>query len=269
MDLLDLARRRAFSSWLRTGRLPRWARPAAPEVKYNPWHDPDDGRFTFAGTGRFFGRGSAGSERTRTTSARMAERPKEPKKEAFGGYGGGGRGFTGGGASGSWESHDDVVSRRRQELRAGIKSGKDWRDIEVNGHTWTVDESETTRVIIGSIELGVTPPRSRTLQRRAGGADRRTSDDGGHYVAPRFNAPTTSFNLLPQDMNLNRGRWRALEDEWTRERRADRQVDYMIIPVLRGSSRRPTHMNVWWWVDGEERSLRFPNEPLEKPRDER
>lgn len=263
MDLLAVARRRAFSLWLRTGRLPRWAQPAAPEVKYNPWHDPDDGRFTFAGTGRYFGRGSTGGDRTRTPSARMAEKPKEPN-EPFGGYGGGGQGFNGGGAGGSWETHADVVRRRRRELRAGIRTGKGWRDIEENGHTWTVDETGTARVIIGTIELGATPPRSRTLQRRAGGGDRRASDDGGHYVAPRFNAPTRSFNLLPQDMNLNRGRWRALEDEWARDRRARRQVDYMIVPVLKGSSRRPSHINVWWWVDGEERSLRFPNEPLEK-----
>lgn len=33
--------RQAFRRWLRTGRL-------NVEVKYNPWHDPRDGRFTFA-----------------------------------------------------------------------------------------------------------------------------------------------------------------------------------------------------------------------------
>ena len=95
MDWLGVARRRAFSVWLRTGRLPRWARPAAPEIKYNPWHDPDDGRFTFTGTGRYFGPGGVGGAATRTSSARMSERPKEPEKQPYGGYGGGGRGFSG------------------------------------------------------------------------------------------------------------------------------------------------------------------------------
>lgn len=44
-----------FSYFLRTGR----ARPAErpPELKFNPWHDPEDGRFTFVGQGRYFGRG--------------------------------------------------------------------------------------------------------------------------------------------------------------------------------------------------------------------
>lgn len=44
----------AFSLYLRTGR--RIA-PAAVEVKFNPWHDEEDGRFTFAGQGRYFGAG--------------------------------------------------------------------------------------------------------------------------------------------------------------------------------------------------------------------
>lgn len=58
MRLSDVGRLRAFSAWLRTGR-----RPAASdvEVKFNPWHDPDNGRFTFVGSGRYYGRGGASS----------------------------------------------------------------------------------------------------------------------------------------------------------------------------------------------------------------
>jgi GH24 family phage-related lysozyme (muramidase) len=32
--------------------------PESVETKLNPWHDPDDGRFTFAGQGRYFGNGA-------------------------------------------------------------------------------------------------------------------------------------------------------------------------------------------------------------------
>ena len=68
----------SFEAYLRTGRLVRCSSvsPHA-EVKFNPWHDPDDGRFTFAGTGRYFG----GSDRS-------SFRP-------------GGGSFGGGGATGS------------------------------------------------------------------------------------------------------------------------------------------------------------------------
>lgn len=42
--------RLAFRHYLRTG-----LRPESICLKYNPWHDPDDGRFTFAGAGRRYG----------------------------------------------------------------------------------------------------------------------------------------------------------------------------------------------------------------------
>lgn len=53
----DDARRRAFSIWVRTGRLPPVRSASGVEFKFNPWHDPENGRFTFAGTGRYYGRG--------------------------------------------------------------------------------------------------------------------------------------------------------------------------------------------------------------------
>lgn len=44
--------RNAFSRWLRTGKVPSALGPDGLELKFNPWHDPADGRFTFAGAGR-------------------------------------------------------------------------------------------------------------------------------------------------------------------------------------------------------------------------
>ena len=49
----------AFELYLRTGQRPLCA---AVEIKFNPWHDPEDGRFTTLGQGRYFGR-AAQSER--------------------------------------------------------------------------------------------------------------------------------------------------------------------------------------------------------------
>ncbi len=42
-----------FSIYLRTGRRVT----GSIQTKFNPWHDPDDGRFTFAGRGDYFPRG--------------------------------------------------------------------------------------------------------------------------------------------------------------------------------------------------------------------
>lgn len=59
VPISDSERRRAFSIWLRTGKLPNVVVADGVELKFNPWHDPADGRFTFAGTGRNYGGGGA------------------------------------------------------------------------------------------------------------------------------------------------------------------------------------------------------------------
>jgi hypothetical protein len=63
--------RNAFSRWLRTGKVPSALSPDGLELKFNPWHDPADGQFTFAGAGRRYGAGgvdAAGGENSRTSS---------------------------------------------------------------------------------------------------------------------------------------------------------------------------------------------------------
>jgi hypothetical protein len=54
---LEDHRRRAFSLWLRTGRRVPDPHGHQIECKFNPWHDPRGGRFTFAGAGRYAGPG--------------------------------------------------------------------------------------------------------------------------------------------------------------------------------------------------------------------
>lgn len=53
------AHRSGFSYWLRTGRLPTALSPEGIELKFNPWHDPEDGRFTFVGAGSHYGSSAA------------------------------------------------------------------------------------------------------------------------------------------------------------------------------------------------------------------
>lgn len=63
IPISDTDRRRAFSIWLRTGRLPSVAIAYGVELKFNPWHDPADGRFTFAGSGQNYGQSGSGGFR--------------------------------------------------------------------------------------------------------------------------------------------------------------------------------------------------------------
>lgn len=299
MDIVAEARRRAFSLWLRTGRLPAWLKPANAEVKFNPWHDPDDGRFTFAGTGRYFGRGSGGgagrdngvqahSDRRRTRASRGAGQfggggrgPKETE-----GFEPGGGGFAGGGATGSWDPPSPKPAAkpaRRQQPRTDQEAGTatrpgaarganqranseaNWRRVKRNGYEWSFDSNDLFREVDGTLTLSNSPRRSRTAQRQAGGPDRRPNDDGGHYIAPRFNGPMEAFNHFAQNANFNRGRYRLLEDQWAKALRASKRVRVRIVPVYEGSSRRPSYLNVWFWIDGKRQSLQLPNERSEKP----
>src|SRR3546814_19055716 len=78
---------------------------------------------------------------------------------------------------------------------------------------------------------------SRRNQRSAGGADRRATDDGGHYIAARFNGPSDAFNHFAQDANFNRGTYRAMEDAWAASVRAGHRVMVDIVPHYDGLSR--------------------------------
>jgi len=135
-----------------------------------------------------------------------------------------------------------------------------------NGYTYQIDSRERTRRVSGALTVVDLPIRSRVSQRQAGGIERRESDDGGHYIASRFNGPTEAFNHFAQDANFNRGSYRVLEDEWAKDKRAGRAVEVKIVPRLDGASVRPTVIDVWWTVDGKEKSLKFPNERSEKNR---
>lgn len=52
-----------FEKYLRTGRRAAIDHESI-ETKFNPWHDPDNGRFTFANQGRYFGQGAQGGSTT-------------------------------------------------------------------------------------------------------------------------------------------------------------------------------------------------------------
>lgn len=226
--------RRAFPIWLRAGKLPSYPKVHGVECKFNPWHDPENGRFTFTGTGR---------------------------------YHGGGGSFGGGGATGAWQRFQPKRVSANQKrssatiipagqptgsssARAAAASEAPFRSILRNGYTYQIDSRQRTLRVSGALTVADLPIRSRTSQRQAGGTERRASDDGGHYIAARFNGPIEAFNHFAQDTNVNRGGYRVLEDEWARDKRAGRAVTVRIVPRFDSASVRPSVIDVWWTVDG-------------------
>lgn len=258
MDIAGSTRRYAFSTWLRTGRLPTVRTDDGIELKSNPWHDPKNGQFTFA-DGRNFQDGSWQG----------------------GGFPGGGGGTSGGGgATGSWK---ETPKKKRVEKEpassnpghgayaklppqdAGTFDEKSPLHREVrNGYEYWIDAKGRTRRVSGTLVVPDNQVRSRAAQAQAGGSDRRPTDDGGHYIAARFKGPKEAFNHFAQDANFNRGGYRVLEDEWAREKRAGARVTVKIAPVYGDGSTRPSAINVWFTVNGVPKSQKFPNAPKEK-----
>jgi hypothetical protein len=280
-----------FEIHLRTGRIV----PAA-EAKFNPWHDVHDGRFTFRNSGRNWGPGNEGGGDgggQRSSGNRRTSRPRQVGKagafdggkfggegatgngngDGFGGYGGDGRGFDGGGAGGTWEATKPTPPRNPRQAWTAPRAASTALAVESsrtntlpthvrkNGYTFQIDTLRRPRDIGGDLQNGPAETRSRRAQLQAGGADRRPTDDGGHYIARRFNGPRDAFNHFAQDRNFNRGAYREMEREWGRELAAGHKVHVRIIPRYRGDAQRPSSIRVIWTVAGTKKFRTFPNEP--------
>ena len=308
----DIRAMSPFEIYLRTGRLPRREGIDGDiEVKFNPWHDPDDGRFTFSGTGVYYGRGGRGVGAPGAASsappknkpgAKQGRPPVTgPARKPWGGggfAGGGGGDFRGGGATAAeaWGGpKDSVEPTRTQGPRPAPVAGKAARKppIDVltrpasptsaravakprpalrpaapadrartevkNGYRFEIDRIERTQLAGGELGLDSSEGRSRRNQAEAGKPDRFPRDDGGHFIAVRFNGPRDKFNHFAQESGSNRGRYRAIEDVWARSLKAGRRVVVSIDPEYEGSSRRPYEVDVTWWIDGKQLSAKIPN----------
>ena len=239
-----------FEIYLRTGR--RVASEPELETKFNPWHDPDDGRFTYAGQGRYFPGGASRQD----SSNRIRGR---------------GGSFGGGGASGSWEPNQppasttrDVAPTRDPNTTTGIirttgGSREQRVTIAKNDYNFSIDAHARPGQIYGELTLQ-SQSRSKRAQADAGKPDRRNTDDGGHFIAARFNGPREWFNHFAQDANFNRGAYRAIEDAWARAVRSGKRVFVDIVPRYRGTSMRPHSLIVTWTIDGKKSKRRFANE---------
>jgi hypothetical protein len=133
-------------------------------------------------------------------------------------------------------------------------------NLKITTSSATAIPTCSTRLsVTGPLALASNQRRSRSAQAAAGGSDRLTTDDGGHYIAAPFNGPTDTFNHFAQDANFNRGGYRVLEDRWAQDIKAGKQVYVSITPRYDGSTRWPATIHVVFSVNGQ-RSLRdFPN----------
>jgi hypothetical protein len=322
----------AFSIYLRTGR--RISADAL-EVKFNPWHDPADGKFTFARQGAYYPGGDqdrAGQSRSgRSENGKAARQPGgnirpgggssggggatgswggPPKRNDPSGFRGGGGVFGGGGTSGSWaavsggkqgehfrgiagvpgssgatgpgksakpkrkavaaaparapkqapaptnraRSGDDVKSRLAAEKTSRAKEA-----ITKNGYTYEFDDSSRTIHVTGDIVLE-SAGRNKPNQINAGKPDRLPDDQGGHYIAQRFNGPTDAFNHFAQNANFNKSGYARIEYKWEMAVKKGYEVSVDIKPFYERDSKRPYKIKVVYDINGKQVEREFNNE---------
>lgn len=74
------------------------------------------------------------------------------------------------------------------------------------------------------------------------------TDEGGHLIATRFNGPPDAFNIVPQDANLNRGQWKAMENEWAEALKDGQQTEVIVAPVYADGISRPIGFDVLYTI---------------------
>jgi DNA/RNA non-specific endonuclease len=263
-------------------------KPGILELKYNPWHDTQDGKFTAAGQGRHFGgEGASGSW--------GAPKPKPPKakKPNYGGFGGGesggggasgswdkpttragGGSFGVGGASGSWDKPNTKppVPKGKQPKREIVKAPPKAqvavpkavpksavRTIRAGGYNFEADDKDRTIRAYGQLRLQPAQKRSRSAQRNAGKPDRLPQDHGGHFIGRQFGGPEISYNHFAQNARFNNSDYRMLENEWKQELKAGKKVRVDIRASYNKNSRRPDRVIVLFEVNGDIQERSFPN----------
>ena len=266
-----------FEIYLRTGRrVKSMAEIEQISLKFNPWHDPNDGRFTYSGAGSSSGgnhrQSSSGASRTRQLPPQTPSHPRDAFRNGGGSAGGGG-------ATGTWNTSfpqaaqtTTIPERNAAVIAAALRSKPlglrtpvvqnpppVQHSFESNGYRFDIDTIDRTQSVSGLLKLDNSQSRSRQAQSRAGGLHRKPSDEGGHYVALRFGGPPIPENHFAQDRNFNRGAYRVIEDKWAKALALGHRVSVKIVPAYKGPSARPEEIVVQWKIDGNYNHKIFPN----------
>lgn len=128
---------------------------------------------------------------------------------------------------------------------------------ERNGYVYATDEFGRTTQVEGTLALR--PGERSPLQTEVGHTGLE-DDEGGHLIGTRFDGPTDAFNLVPQNANLNRGEWKAMENSWADALEKGSDVKATIMPIYTDDSTRPSAFEVVTEIDGELIYRHFENQ---------
>lgn len=124
------------------------------------------------------------------------------------------------------------------EHKNSCENNSNLRDYNSNGYHYRINDSGQILQADGDLRLE-DGKRNNYAQRIAGGDSRREEDDGGHLIANRFGGSGGLDNLIPEDKSVNRGGFKALENNWADNLKDGKNVHVEINPIYHGDSQRP------------------------------
>lgn len=91
-------------------------------------------------------------------------------------------------------------------------------------------------------------------------ADKLPGDEAGHLFADMFGGSRFLDNLVAQSFDVNRSKYRKMENVWQRALKDGKSVYADIDLNYEGNSFRPTSFDITYYIDGEYTMLRIYNE---------
>ena len=79
--------------------------------------------------------------------------------------------------------------------------------------------------------------------KKDGHKDGQTNNQGGHMQSSAHGGAGEQINYQPQNANLNKGDWKAMENSWTRAKNEGKSVEVKIKPVYSGKSLNKLNTN--------------------------
>ncbi len=122
--------------------------------------------------------------------------------------------------------------------------------VTKNGYTYHVDDRGRVTKAEGDLTINKEQGRNQKAQLEAGGADRLSDDQGGHFIGRRFNGPTDEINHFAQNGNFNQGAYKSLENSWERALNNGQSVRVEVNTTYIGDSLRPDTLTVRQWING-------------------
>ncbi len=124
-----------------------------------------------------------------------------------------------------------------------------------NGHTYVTDANGRVSSVEGNLSLS----RMDRNEYQQGCVSKcgNAGDDGGHLIAASLGGAGDRINIVPQEAILNRGEWRAMENDFRKALKDGNSVSVKIDVGYPSGGGRPSEFKVIALIDGVRKEFKF------------